>query len=105
MWRVRTVLLAVVLALPLSGGPGVALADPPQQPVFADGEAQPVFDPTDVVREDLFVTAPVDSDRDGQEDRVHVQVVRPQATERGLQVPVVYQASPYFSGGNEVATS
>ncbi|GAB3281035.1 Xaa-Pro dipeptidyl-peptidase [Parasphingorhabdus pacifica] len=102
MWRVRTVLLAVVLALPLSGVSGVAAADPPQEPVFADGEAQPVYDPTEVVREDLFVTAPVDSDRDGRDDRVHVQVVRPDDTERGLRVPVVYQASPYFSGGNEV---
>lgn len=101
MRRVRTVLLAVALALPLSGASGAAA--PPEGPVFADGEAQPVFDPAEVVREDLSVTAPVDSDHDGRDDRVHVQLVRPKATERGLRVPVVYQASPYFSGGNEVA--
>ncbi|GAA2800242.1 Xaa-Pro dipeptidyl-peptidase [Saccharopolyspora taberi] len=64
---------------------------------------QPVYDPAQAVREDLFVTAPVDSDRDGKDDQVHVQVVRPKDTERGLKVPVVYQASPYFAGGNEVA--
>lgn len=100
MRRFRTVLLAAVCVLPLSGVP--AAAQPPQGPVFEDGEAQPVFDPAQAVREDLFVTAPVDSDHDGQRDRVHVQVVRPAETEQGLRVPVVYQASPYYSGGNDV---
>ena len=100
MRRVRTGLLAAIIALPLVGS--TAAAQPPQGPVFAEGEAQPVFDPAAAVREDLFVTAPVDSDRDGQQDRVHVQVVRPKETDRGLRVPVVYQASPYFSGGNDV---
>ncbi|MEV5535450.1 Xaa-Pro dipeptidyl-peptidase [Saccharopolyspora shandongensis] len=100
MRRVRMGLLAAVCVLPLTGMP--ALAEPPQGPVFQDGEAQPVFDPAQAVREDLFVTAPVDSDRDGQDDVVHVQVVRPKETEQGLRVPVVYQASPYFSGGNDV---
>ncbi|MCE7010187.1 Xaa-Pro dipeptidyl-peptidase [Kibdelosporangium philippinense] len=70
----------------------------PQEPVFQDGQAQPVFDPADVVRDDLWVTAPVDSDRDGEDDLVHVQVVRPRATEQGLKVPVVYEASPYYGG-------
>ncbi|MER5387619.1 Xaa-Pro dipeptidyl-peptidase [Saccharopolyspora sp. NPDC002686] len=100
MRRVRMGLLAALCVLPLSGPP--AVAQPPQGPVFQDGEAQPVFDPAQAVREDLFVTAPVDSDRDGQDDRVHVQVVRPKETDQGLRVPVVYQASPYFSGGNDV---
>jgi X-Pro dipeptidyl-peptidase len=62
-----------------------------------------VFDPDDVIRESLFVSAPVDSDRDGRDDLVHVEVVRPRATEQGLRVPVVYQASPYYAGGNDVA--
>ncbi|MGP4017312.1 Xaa-Pro dipeptidyl-peptidase [Saccharopolyspora sp. 5N708] len=101
MRRVRMGLLAAVFVLPLTGLP--ASAEPPQGPVFQDGEAQPVFDPAQALREDLFVTAPVDSDRDGQDDRVHVQVVRPKETAQGLRVPVVYQASPYFSGGNDVA--
>jgi X-Pro dipeptidyl-peptidase len=93
--RAVTVLTAVVLALPLV--PAAASAAP-EGPVFADGQAQPVFDPKDVVRESLFVTAPVDSDRDGKDDVVHVEIVRPRATERGLKVPVVYQASPYYAG-------
>lgn len=100
MRRVRTGLIAAIIALPLVGS--TAAAQPPQGPVFSDGEAQPVFDPAAAVREDLFVTAPVDSDHDGQQDRVHVQVVRPKESDQGLRVPVVYQASPYFSGGNDV---
>ncbi|EOD63041.1 Xaa-Pro dipeptidyl-peptidase [Amycolatopsis vancoresmycina] len=94
------VLLAAVLALPLTAG--VAEAAPPA-PVFTGGQAQPVFDPADVIREDVWVTAPVDSDHDGKDDLVHAQVVRPRATQQGLKVPVVYQASPYYAGGNDVA--
>ncbi|GAA3529991.1 Xaa-Pro dipeptidyl-peptidase [Amycolatopsis ultiminotia] len=96
--RVAFVFATVVtLSAPL-----VAAASPPEA-VFADGQAQAVFDPADVVREDVWVTAPVDSDHDGREDVVHAQVVRPKATEQGMKVPVVYEASPYFAGGNDVA--
>ncbi|MQA09125.1 MAG: Xaa-Pro dipeptidyl-peptidase [Pseudonocardiaceae bacterium] len=84
-------------------GEGLAGAKPPRQPVFENGAAQPVFDPTDVVREEAYVRAPVDSDRDGAKDKVHVVVVRPKDTDRGLRVPVVYEASPYYAGGNDVA--
>lgn len=88
----------LVAALAVTG----AHAEPPQRPVFTGGETQPVFDPADVVREHRYVRAPVDSDRDGKDDEVHVVVVRPRATEQGLRVPVVYQASPYYAGGNDV---
>ncbi len=102
MWRVRTILLAMVTALLAAGLPAAAVAAPPG-PVFDNGAAQPVFDPSKVIRESAFVRAPVDSDHDGRSDRVHVQVVRPKATERGLDVPVVYRASPYYAGLNDVA--
>ncbi|GAA0647748.1 Xaa-Pro dipeptidyl-peptidase [Kutzneria viridogrisea] len=93
--------LAAFVALPLAA-PLAAAAAPPG-PVFADGQAQPVFDPNDVVRQDVFVRVPVDSDADGKPDEIHVQLTRPRATEQGLKVPSVYQISPYFAGGNEVA--
>ncbi|EIE99989.1 Xaa-Pro dipeptidyl-peptidase [Saccharomonospora glauca] len=95
------ILAAAVVSLPLVAV--TATADEVQQPVFVDGQAQPVYDPIDVVREDVWVEAGVDSDHDGVEDVVHVQVVRPRATDDGLRVPVVYQASPYYAGGNPVA--
>jgi X-Pro dipeptidyl-peptidase len=99
--RVVTLLAAVVVALPLASV--TSFAAPVQGPVFVDGQAQPVFDPNDIVRDNLWVNAPVDSDRDGKPDLVHVEVVRPRATEQGLKVPIVYQASPYYAGGNDVA--
>ena len=103
MRSVSRVLLVAACVVPLSGVPAAATAAPvPPGPVFVDGQAQPVFDPADVVRESLWVRAPVDSDADGQDDEVYVEVVRPRATEQGLRVPVVYQASPYYSGGNDI---
>ncbi|WP_307845927.1 Xaa-Pro dipeptidyl-peptidase [Saccharomonospora sp. NB11] len=99
--RVWGLVAAAAVSLPLVAIP--ASAEGVQQPVFTDGQAQPVFDPADVVREDVWVEAGVDSDHDGVGDVVHVEVVRPRATEQGLRVPVVYQASPYFAGGNDVA--
>ncbi|KAA8889084.1 Xaa-Pro dipeptidyl-peptidase [Nocardia colli] len=94
----RLALLAVAAALLLSGAP--ATAEPQTGPSFSGGEAQPVFNPAAPVRQDLWVRAPIDSDADGKDDEVHVQVVRP-ANATG-KLPVVYQASPYFSGGNDV---
>lgn len=95
------VLFAAVLVLPVTALP--AAADAPPSPVFSGGQAQPVFDPADVIRENVWVTAPVDSDGDGKDDLVHAEVVRPRATQQGMKVPVVYQASPYYAGGNDVA--
>jgi X-Pro dipeptidyl-peptidase len=103
MWRFCISISIVALIVAPSATPAVAQDAPPVGPVFRQGEAQPVFDPKNVVRENLFVTAPVDSDHDGQDDQVHVVVVRPKATEQGMRVPVVYQASPYFAGLNAVA--
>nr|WP_043537381.1 Xaa-Pro dipeptidyl-peptidase [Saccharomonospora cyanea] len=94
------VLAAAVVSLPLVAVN--AAAGEVQQPVFADGQAQPVYNPADVVREHVWVEAGVDSDHDGVEDVVHVEVVRPRATDDGLRVPVVYQVSPYYAGGNPI---
>jgi X-Pro dipeptidyl-peptidase len=91
-----------LLTAPVSG---TARADDPvQQPVFEDGMAQPVFstDPADWVVQELWVTSRVDSDGDGARDKVHFDVTRPEETEQGLQVPVVYEASPYYAGGNPI---
>lgn len=71
-------------------------------PVFADGQAQVVAGfaaPEDWIRHFLWVEAPFDSDGDGKPDRLHVDVTRPKQTDtEGLQVPVVYESSPYFAG-------
>ncbi|WP_435415827.1 Xaa-Pro dipeptidyl-peptidase [Polaribacter aestuariivivens] len=71
-------------------------------PIFKDGEAQIVEafnDPSKWIRHDLWVETTFDSDGDGKLDRMHVDVTRPAQTEtEGLQLPVVYESSPYYSG-------
>lgn len=71
-------------------------------PVFKDGEAQIVraFKNKDKwIRHDLFVETEFDTDGDGQLDRMHVAVTRPEQTEtEGLKLPVIYTTSPYFAG-------
>ncbi|NNE33525.1 MAG: Xaa-Pro dipeptidyl-peptidase [Winogradskyella sp.] len=77
------------------------------KPVFKDGEAQVVegfSDSNNWIRHDLWVETEFDTDGDGQMDRVHVAVTRPEQTEtEGLKLPVVYVSSPYFAGVAEDA--
>lgn len=71
------------------------------RPVFASGMAQvvPAFQDTATwIRQHLWVETDVDTDRDGRNDRVFVNVTRPAQTDSGLRVPVIYQSSPYFAG-------
>ena len=78
----------------------------PVGPVIQDGMAQPVFSSNrnDWIREEVWVETPVDSDGDGRNDRVHAEVTRLRETETaGLKSPVVYEVSPYYAGGNDVA--
>ena len=71
-------------------------------PVFTNGQAQivPGFqDPTQWIRQELWVETDFDSDGDGKKDRMHVDVTRPRQTDtEGLKVAVIFESSPYFSG-------
>lgn len=64
---------------------------------------QPQFDLDEAIQETLFVQTTVDSDRDGRDDRVRIQLSRPTETEtEGYRVPVIFEHSPYrsnFDGG------
>jgi X-Pro dipeptidyl-peptidase len=92
----RVLLALAVLVAPLS-------AQTPARPVIENGQTQvvPAFaDSTQWLRHDLWVETGFDSDGDGRPDRVHVAVTRPLQTQtEGLKVPVVYETSPYYSGG------
>ncbi len=82
------------------------LAQAQDAPFFVDGEAQivPGFEnPDEWIREDLWVETSFDTDGDGKADRMHVDVTRPAQTNDGLQLPVIYESSPYYAGtaGND----
>lgn len=69
--------------------------------VFIDGLAQPVFDVTgsNLITHNVWVEVPnLDTDRDGINDRIRVQIRRPAVTETGVRLAVVLVASPYSGG-------
>ncbi|MBG0851001.1 Xaa-Pro dipeptidyl-peptidase [Streptomyces spinoverrucosus] len=67
--------------------------------------SQPVYSYENAVREAVWVDTGLDADGDGESDRVAVDVVRPrEAAQQGRKVPVIMDASPYYSccgRGNE----
>lgn len=73
------------------------------KPLFFNGKAQAVFNTNDLIRDVVYVEAPLDTDEDGQRDLLKVEILRPAETATGLKVPVLYTASPYNQGINDVA--
>ncbi|HEY0618084.1 MAG TPA: Xaa-Pro dipeptidyl-peptidase, partial [Kribbella sp.] len=66
---------------------------------------QPVYDYAGAIRESVYVDTTMDTDSDGQTDVIAVDIVRPRETDAaGLRIPVIMDASPYYSccgRGNE----
>ncbi|MGH2776105.1 MAG: Xaa-Pro dipeptidyl-peptidase [Actinomycetota bacterium] len=103
--RSTRAIAAFVIGLSTLAVPATAVARQ-QSPtiVVEDGVTQPVFGYGDAIRERVWVESNFDSDSDGVNDRIALDIMRPQATEQGLKVPVVMDASPYYSTlgrGNE----
>lgn len=71
------------------------------QPLLFNGKTLPVFDPHKLIREVVYVESPQDTDHDGKRDLLKAEILRPQETEQGLKVPVLYTASPYNQGTND----
>ncbi|MEU0943386.1 Xaa-Pro dipeptidyl-peptidase [Streptomyces canus] len=71
----------------------------------APRESQPIYSYENAVREAVWVDTRLDGDGDGKTDRVAVDIVRPrEAAQKGRKVPVIMDASPYYSccgRGNE----
>lgn len=82
---------------------GFYLAKKVSQPFFFNGKAQAVFDMTKVVREIVYVEAPLDTDEDGKRDLLKLEILRPGETNQGLKVPSLFTASPYNQGTNPAA--
>ncbi|MFD5818073.1 Xaa-Pro dipeptidyl-peptidase [Streptomyces sp. NPDC127038] len=77
-------------------------------PVAAHGaprESAPVYSYANAIRESVWVDTGLDGDNDGKHDRVAVDIVRPaEPARQGHKVPVIMDASPYYSccgRGNE----
>ncbi|MBL1103225.1 Xaa-Pro dipeptidyl-peptidase [Streptomyces sp. 5-8] len=71
----------------------------------APRESRPVYSYAHAIRESVWVDTGLDEDGDGRGDRVAADIVRPSEPARqGRKVPVVMDASPYYSccgRGNE----
>lgn len=66
---------------------------------------EPVYDYENAIRESVYVDTTMDTDSDGTNDVVAVDIVRPRETAvAGQKIPVIMDASPYYSccgRGNE----
>ncbi|MFE7541372.1 Xaa-Pro dipeptidyl-peptidase [Streptomyces platensis] len=94
-----TALVAAAVAALLSTliGPAAAQAAP--------AESRPVYSYDRAIREAVWVDTRLDGDADGRTDRVAVDIVRPaEPAQQGWRIPVIMDASPYYSccgRGNE----
>ncbi|MGW0699782.1 Xaa-Pro dipeptidyl-peptidase [Streptomyces sp. NPDC002867] len=95
----RSLVLAASAALLAVGIPAGAQGAPQAR------ESRPVHSYENAIRESVWVDTRLDGDGDGRTDRVAVDIVRPRETARqGRKIPVIMDASPYYSccgRGNE----
>ncbi|WP_306316618.1 MULTISPECIES: Xaa-Pro dipeptidyl-peptidase [unclassified Streptomyces] len=104
--RWRTLAVAVVTAL-LSAlvATGTTASAAPAGPAKPAAESKPVYSYADAIRESVWVDTRLDGDDNGRTDRVAVDIVRPRELDtQGRKVPVIMDASPYYSccgRGNE----
>ncbi|MCA6090864.1 Xaa-Pro dipeptidyl-peptidase [Streptomyces sp. SCA3-4] len=101
-WRTSILAALAALTAVLLVPPGAAHAAGGVKP---PDESRPVYSYDRAVRESVWVDTRLDGDGDGRTDRVAVDIVRPrEAAEAGRKVPVIMDASPYYSccgRGNE----
>ncbi|MFF4716167.1 Xaa-Pro dipeptidyl-peptidase [Streptomyces eurythermus] len=94
----RTLVTAAVVTL-------TALLPTPAGARPAPRESTPVYSYAQAIRESVWVDTGLDEDGDGKHDRVAADIVRPaEPARQGRKVPVVMDASPYYSccgRGNE----
>lgn len=81
--------LIAAAVLTAGGWTWTAVADP------TDG-TEPIYDIEDAVEETVYIESDIDSDGDGELDRIAAKLIRPGETDDGLEVPVIVQPSPYY---------
>ncbi|RLU59043.1 Xaa-Pro dipeptidyl-peptidase [Streptococcus iniae] len=67
---------------------------------YFNGKTLASFNTNDLIREIVYVEAPLDTDKDGQLDLIKVNIIRPKTS---VKLPTIMTASPYHQGINEVA--
>jgi X-Pro dipeptidyl-peptidase len=76
--------------------PAAAGTTDPPSIVVENGMTQPVFSFADAIEERVYVETTLDTDHDGNRDRVAIDISRPQETATaGFKVPVIFEHSPY----------
>ncbi|WP_433958370.1 Xaa-Pro dipeptidyl-peptidase [Cytobacillus horneckiae] len=106
--KLISVILAIMMlvSLDVSFANGAQASEVKAKPEhqIVNGVTEPVFSYNDAIKETIFVESGMDSDRDGNPDRIAADIIRPQETEDGLKVPIIMDASPYYESmgrGNE----
>ncbi|WP_369174183.1 CocE/NonD family hydrolase [Streptomyces sp. R28] len=93
---VRSLVTLAVLGLAAALGAAAAPATAtPRAPYVRGTSTVPFYSYAGAVRESVWVSTPLDNDEDGVPDKVAVDVVRPRTG--GVRVPVIMQASPYYT--------
>ena len=98
--------MAVAVLLPGAVSASASGAEPgePARIVVADGVTQPRFSYDEAIRETVYVQSNLDGDMDGEPDLLATDIIRPKETSGSLDVPVIYEQSPYYQvlgRGNE----
>ena len=88
--------LAGALTLATLGlGAGVAQA---QGPVLENGKTKAVYDYKTAVRERVFIPQPgIDQDKNGQDDWITADIIRPAESSATNKMPAIIDPSPYYT--------
>jgi X-Pro dipeptidyl-peptidase len=103
--RIAARLTAVAVFVGVVAGAGSAQAADPSVTIGADGKTAPVFDYQQAIRERVYIPQPgIDQDRDGVDDKIAADIIRPKESGPATRVPAIIDPSPYFTTlcrGNE----
>ncbi len=101
--RISLALLSGFLVLSSLSISPQAIAKGPK-PSFPQEETKPIYSYEEAIKETIFVESKLDTDQDGEFDRIAVDIIRPKETDKKLKVPIIMDASPYYESmgrGNE----
>jgi X-Pro dipeptidyl-peptidase len=103
--RLATRLALGAVALATLGVAGTAEAADPVITIGPDGKSAPVFDYQEAIRERVYIPQPgIDQDRNGVDDKIAADIIRPKESGPDVSVPAIIDPSPYFTTlcrGNE----